>query len=183
MEASILQVNGLEVTQVIKRKFPRTAVLILNGYEDTDLLAEAIKAGASGYILKTATPQQITNAIGTTLEGAYAFDQELATKLLLRLLDRPHTGIRSPLAPREPSRNGEGTRAPLPASLTHREVEVLRLVAQGHTNYQIARCLHISISTVKKHMRRATLKLGVSCRTEAAIKALALGLLGNVQWF
>jgi NarL family two-component system response regulator LiaR len=183
MEACISQGNSLDVTYAIKRELPRTSVLILNGYGDPDLLAQAIEVGASGYILKTTSPQQITHAIGRLLEGAYAFDQELATKLLLRLLDKPHTGICSPPPPREPSSNEEGTQATLPASLTHREVEVLRLVAQGHTNCQIARSLVISVSTVKKHVGRATFKLGVSCRTEAAIKALGLGLLGKVQLF
>ena len=170
------EVDGLEAIRAIKSDSPSTAVLVLNGYaEDPILLAEALEAGASGYILKSATPQEITDAVSKALEGASPVDQDVATEVLLRLLGKPQQEPNSPLGP-NPNHGGE--MPALPASLTHREVEVLRLVAQGYTNRQIAQSLFISVSTVKKHVQRIITKLGVSTRTEAAVKASALGLLG-----
>ena len=178
MDVRMPEVDGVETIRAIKSDSPSTAVLVLDGYgENPILLAEALEAGASGYILKSATPQEITDAVSKALEGASPVDQDVATEVLLRLLGKPQQEPNSPLGP-NPARRGEPSPAALPASLTLREVEVLRLVAQGYTNRQIAQSLFISVTTVKKHVQRIITKLGVSTRTEAAVKASALGLLG-----
>jgi DNA-binding NarL/FixJ family response regulator len=178
MDVRMPEVAGLETVRAIKSGSPNTAVLVLSGYgEDPILLAEALEAGASGYILKSATPQEITDAVCKALEGASPVDQNVATEVLLRLLGKPQQALPSSLAP-NPTHGREPPAGALPASLTARQVEVLRLVAQGYTNGQIARSLFISVSTVKKHMQRIITKLGVSTRTEAAVKASGLGLLG-----
>jgi DNA-binding NarL/FixJ family response regulator len=178
MDVRMPGVDGLEATRAIKRESPGTGVLVLNGYGHPDLLAEALEAGASGYVLKSATPNQISAAVEKALEGASPLDQEIANQLLLRLLKGPRKESSSPLAPKRPF-GGDRAAAVLPASLTQREAEVLRLIARGHTNRQIARSLFVSVSTVKKHVRSIISKLGVSDRTQAAVKANGLGLLDD----
>jgi DNA-binding NarL/FixJ family response regulator len=178
MDVSMPGMDGLEATRTIKRELPRTIVLVLSTYGDPDLLAEALEAGAAGYILKTATPQKIVGAIQGALNGESPLDQGLATGLNLRLIEEARKDGRSPLDPGG-SPDGNGVALPLPASLTRREVEVLRLVARGHTNTQIARSLLVSVSTTKKHVQRIMSKLEVSTRTQAAVKASYLGLLNN----
>jgi DNA-binding NarL/FixJ family response regulator len=178
MEAPMSEVDCLEAIRTIKHDSPCTSVLILSAYgENSMLLAEALEAGASGYILKSATPQEITGAVCKALEGASPVDQGVATQALFRLLGRSHKEPLSSLGKTPLSANVELTLAALPASLTPREEDVLRLLTQGYSNRQIAHSLFISLSTVKKHVERINSKLGVSTRTEAAVKASRLGLL------
>ena len=171
MDVRMPEVDGLVVTRAIKREFPSTVVLMLCGYGDADLLEETLEAGASGFILKTSTPRQITDAVSQALEGATPLDQGLATGLLLRLISGARKG----------SISGSGSREPSSVTLTQREVEVLRLIAQGRTNRQIARSLFVSVSTTKKHVQRIFSKLEVSDRTQAAVKANVLGLLYDAE--
>jgi DNA-binding NarL/FixJ family response regulator len=179
MDVRLPEVDALETTRNIRHEFPRTVVLVLNGYGDPDILADALEAGAAGYILKSASPRQITDAIRKVLEGASPVDQEIASQVLLRLLDkRRREEPTSLLTPKGPA-GGEHAAAAPPASLTRREVEVLRLVGRGYTNSQIARSLFVSVSTVKKHVQRIIAKLGVADRTQAAVKANGMGLLDD----
>jgi two-component system response regulator DegU len=130
MDVRLPEVDALETTRTIRQEFPRTVVLVLNGYGDPDILADALEAGAAGYILKSASPRQITDAIGKVLEGASPVDQEIATEVLLRLLDkRRQEESTSPLAPNGPERREHAAAAPPAASLTQREEDVLRLLA------------------------------------------------------
>jgi DNA-binding NarL/FixJ family response regulator len=180
MEVRVPEVDCLEAIRAIKHDSPSTSVLILNAYGETPiLLAEALEAGASGYILKSATPQEITGAVCKALEGACPVDQGVATQALLRLLGRSQKEPLSSLGKSHLSASVERTLAALPVSLTPREEDVLRLLAQGYSNRQIAHSLFISLSTVKKHVERINSKLGVSTRTEAAVKASRMGLLEN----
>jgi len=180
MDVRLPEVDALETTRTIRQEFPRTVVLVLNGYGDPDILADALEAGAAGYILKSASPRQITDAIGKVLEGASPVDQEIASEVLLRLLDkRRREEPPSPHAPKGPAGGEHAAAAPPPASLTRREVEVLRLVGRGYTNSQIARSMFVSVSTVKKHVQRIIAKLGVADRTQAAVKANGMGLLDD----
>jgi DNA-binding NarL/FixJ family response regulator len=171
MDVRMPEVDGLVVTRAIKREFPCTVVLMLCGYGDADLLEETLQAGASGFILKTSTPRQITDAVRQALEGATPLDQDLATGLLLRLIS----------GARKDSTSGSDPRGPSSVTLTQREVQVLRLIAQGRTNRQIARNLFVSVSTTKKHVQRIFSKLEVSDRTQAAVKANVLGLLDDAE--
>jgi DNA-binding NarL/FixJ family response regulator len=178
MDLGLPDVDGLDLIRTIERDSPSTDVLVVNRYDENPiLLAESLEAGASGYILKSASPQEITNAVTKALEGASPVDKEVATQVLLRLLGKVHMEPSSSLGP-NPSRGEAPEWVALPASLTPREVEVLRLMAQGCTNRLIAKNLFISVSTVKKHVQRIIHKLGVSTRTQAALKAADLGLLG-----
>lgn len=177
MDVRLPDVDGLEAIRAIEHDSPGTAVLVVDGYgENPILLAEALEAGAAGYILKRATSQEITDAVCKALGGAAPVDRELATEVLLRLLGKTQKEAPSPLGPNPP--HGWEPPPALPASLTPREVEVLRLMSKGYSNRQIAQDLFMSLSTVKKHVQRIITKLGVSNRTEAAVKASGLGLLG-----
>jgi DNA-binding NarL/FixJ family response regulator len=182
MDVWMPRMGGLEATRAIKRELPRTVVLMLTASEEPNHLAEAIKAGAAGYVLKSAPAPQITNAIRAALDGEATLNQEVARRLILDLMDeqskeeRPPSDVVIPkgapdLGEKQPQ--GEGI---LPSSLTQRETEILRLLMRGLTNQQIARNLLISTSTVKKHVRRIISKLGVSDRTQAAVRAIELGL-------
>jgi DNA-binding NarL/FixJ family response regulator len=164
-----MPMDGLEATHTIKQVLPDTTVLILTALEDPNSLAEAIRTGASGHLLKYSSCPEITEAIRKELDSQSALNQEIAVQLLRRLLREEE----------EPSTLEGHARAPLLRALTKREVEVLQLVASGLTNQQIARKLLLSVSTVKKYLRRILSKLGVSNRTQAAIKALKLGLLNE----
>jgi DNA-binding NarL/FixJ family response regulator len=168
MDVLMPRMDGLEATRRIKREFPRTSVLVLTAVDDPDYLSEALKAGAAGYVRKGTTTQETIDAVRKVLDGESSLDQELATQLLKRMMEVP-----------KPEPKGRSKDESLAGLLSARESEVLGLVARGHTNQQVARKLLISVSTVKKHVRSAISKLGVSDRTQAAVRAIELGVLAN----
>jgi NarL family two-component system response regulator LiaR len=168
MDVMMPGMDGLEATRRIKKGSPHTIVLVLTAVEDPILLSEALKAGVAGHILKRATTAEILGAIRKVLAGESPLDQEVATQLLMRLMEKEN-----------PEKNGSSEIEALPASVSSRETEVLRLVARGYTNRQIARRLLISVSTVKKHVRSIISKLEVSDRTQAAVRAVELGVLAE----
>jgi two-component system, NarL family, response regulator NreC len=175
--------NGPKTIGTIKQELPSTVVLILTTHQEVSTLAEVLKAGASGYILKNSSGEQILDSLRKALEGAFPLDHELATGLLMRLImGNDQEGATPPAEPNPPLRTTateQQSEASLVSLLTRRELEVLRLVARGYTNRSIAETLFLSVSTIKKHMRSITSKLEVSDRTQAAIKGLGLGLFGN----
>lgn len=173
MDVRMPKMDGLEATRAVKAEYPKTAVLIVTTHESPGYLLDAIRAGAAGYVLKEATRRELLGAVRGVLGGESPLDQELSARLLRRLAagdgSRPHP-------PPEPP--GERQESPA-GSLTARELDVLALLATGKTNRQIARELHLSLSTVKGHLERLISKLGVSDRTQAAVKAVERGLLPN----
>ncbi len=173
MDVRMPKMDGLEATRTIKAEQPSVSVLVITTYDNPDYLLEAIKAGAAGYVLKDAPNRQLTNAMRRALDGESPLNQELASQLIQRLADeatqpaqKPHTAVEG---------RGAGA-APPPNELTLRELEVLKLVARGKTNQDIAESLFISKATAKVHVRRIISKLGVSDRTQAVVRALELGL-------
>jgi DNA-binding NarL/FixJ family response regulator len=167
MDVKMPRMDGLEATRQIRRELPRTIVLVLTASDYPHDLSEALEAGAAGYVLKTAPTTQTIDAIRKVLAGESHLDQEVSTQLLRRL------------AQKEPREEVAQKNSSLQRSLTAREIDVVRLAAQGYTNQQIARALFISLSTVKKHLSCVVSKLGVSDRTQAAVRALERGVLAE----
>jgi DNA-binding NarL/FixJ family response regulator len=169
MDVQMPEMDGLAATRAIKKEHPGVIVLMVTAFEDPNYLLEAIKAGAAGYVLKHETPRQLLGAVRGVLNGESSLNQELAMRLLRRLADENRTHSQPPSTKKR--------QEPIPGSLTPRELEVLTLLAVGKTNRQIAGKLHLSLSTVKGYLERLISKLGVSDRTQAAVKAIELGLI------
>jgi DNA-binding NarL/FixJ family response regulator len=159
MDVRMPEMDGLAATRAIKEVQPETAVIIVTMHESADYLYEALKAGAAGYVLKDARREELVSAVRTVQRGETILNADLASQLLRRMAGE----VKQP--------------AQAPTSLTPREVEVVRLLAQGKTNRQIADELVVSPSTVKAHVEHIIAKLNVSDRTQAAVRAVELGLL------
>jgi len=161
MDVSMPGMSGIEVTRRILEFSPSTAVLMLTISDDDETVLDAVLAGASGYLLKTAGLAEIVRAIRAVAAGQSVVAPEVAGSLLARL--RRHG---PPDAP--PSQF---------ADVSPRELDVLRLVVDGHDNSEIGRRLHLSAGTVKHHVSSNLLKLGVENRIQAAVLAVRLGLV------
>jgi NarL family two-component system response regulator LiaR len=185
MDVRMPVMDGLEATRRIKQEMPQTSVVMVTMHENPDYLFEAVKAGAAGYVLKDASGERLLGAVRRTLEGESPLNQELAMRLLVRLAreEKDRGSVRrgedEPVASEPtnsaPAASDPGAQAEL-ESLTSREVEVLKLLSKGQTNPQIARNLLFSVSTVKAHVRSILNKLGVSDRTQAAVRAIEFRL-------
>ena len=156
--------DGIAATRQIKALRPRTQVVALTSFTEDDKVIPAIQAGASSYLLKDVAPDALVEAILAVHRGEARLHPEIARKLMERVA-RP-----SP-APQEAGASVEG--------LTTRELEVIRLVAQGRSNQDIARDLVISEKTVKTHVSNILGKLNLEDRTQLAIYALKSGLAGE----
>ena len=202
MDVRMPVMDGLEATRKIKAEMPKTSVMMVTMHENPDYLFEAVKAGAAGYVLKDASGERLLSAVRRTLEGESPLNQELALRLLKRLaresrgesINKEGSGRESGEPPEDAleEADGEGDEpltthpvATRPGAhqagsrgaaqierLTPREVEVLKLLSQGQTNPQIAQNLLFSVSTVKAQVRSILSKLGVSDRTQAAVRAI-----------
>ena len=188
MDVRMPEMDGLEATKRIKAEMPRTSVVMVTMHESPDYLLEAVRAGAAGYVLKDASGERLLGAVRRTLEGEFPLDEGLAMRLLTRLATEEKTPTGKASAGGAPSSSSSGDAsagapvgAPVGQSgglerLTPREVEVLRLLSRGQTNPQIAQNLLYSVSTVKAHVRSILSKLGVSDRTQAAVRAIEAGM-------
>jgi DNA-binding NarL/FixJ family response regulator len=170
MDVDMPVMDGLEATRRLKAEMPGVCVLVFTSHEEPDYLLEAIEAGAAGYVLKGAPVSRLIGAIRRALGGESPLDQELATRLIRDLSGKAAQDRR-----RDAAKGGQQS---LAEPLTKREFEVLRLVARGKTNPEIARELVIARPTAKTHVERVMRKLGVSDRTQAAVRAVELGLVG-----
>jgi DNA-binding NarL/FixJ family response regulator len=150
--------TGIEATRHIKAECPEVRVLILTAYDDDPYVFALLQAGASGYILKTASSGDLVHAVRAVHRGESALDPVVTQKVVRQLASG------RPL----------GTKASVEA-LTQREVEVLRLTAKGLTNKAIGQTLSISDRTVQGHLANIYGKLNVSSRTEAVTQAVKLG--------
>lgn len=163
MDVRMPGVGGIEAARSIKSASPSTAILMLTISDEEDDLYEAIKAGASGYLLKEVSVATVAGAIRNVTQGESYLSPSMASKLLLEF---------NQMLKRE-ERVAETTLSPL----TNRETEVLRHVAMGHTNRQIAETLEISENTVKNHVRNILEKLHLHDRMEAAMFAIETRML------
>jgi len=161
MDIAMPKLNGIEATRQIKLIRPATAVLILSAYDDDEYVFGLVEAGAAGYLLKTASGEEVTRAIRAVHKGEPVLDPIIARKVLNRL--------RFP---------GKVLRVGIPSEhLSKREIDVIRLAAKGMSNKDIADELHLSRRTVEGNLRTIFNKLGVGSRTEAVIKAMGKGWL------
>ena len=151
------RMDGLEAIHQMKRRCPEARILVLTSFSHSDKVFPAIKAGALGYLLKNASPQALLQAIRDVDQGVPTMSPDIASKLM-RELQRT-----SDLPPTE-------------EPLTGREMDVLRLVAQGLTNQEIAETLVIGVGTVRTHVSSILAKLHLANRTQAALYALREGL-------
>jgi len=142
--------SGIECTHLLKQQCPNLQILMLTIYEDTETIFKALKAGASGYLLKRATPEQIVAAIEEISNGGAPMTSEIARKVV--------TAFHAP-PPQEGTQN-----------LSRREREILELLSRGFSNKEIAQDLSISIETVRVHLRHIYDKFHVRSRTQAVAK-------------
>ena len=159
MDLKMPVMNGIEATREIRRKHPQVKVLVLTTYDHDDWLFDAIRAGASGYLLKDAKREEIIRAIKGTLDGKTYLDPKIAGKVMDNVIsDRKIASSR------------------LREALTDREWDVLSELAKGFTNSEIAERLHLSEGTVRNHVSAILTKLNLTDRTQAAILAVKHGL-------
>ena len=175
MDITMPKMNGIEATRLIKAEMPEVAVLVLTSHVAEDLLMEAVRAGAAGYVLKGSGYQEVVGAVEAVLSGETPIDQGLAMRLLRRVAESAAANGQSREVPSAGDAAGGGPTIPLSV----REKEVLRRMAMGKTNRQLAADLHLSLSSVKTYVQRVIKKLGVSDRTQASVRAVEMGLLSE----
>jgi NarL family two-component system response regulator LiaR len=156
MDLLMPKMTGIEATREIRRLYPEIEVLALTSVLDDNSVVEAIKSGATGYLLKNAQPEDLCQAIHAVASGKVQLSPEAATKLVREVC----------------------TETPPLESLTARERDVLKLLASGATNKQIASDLSIVEKTVKTHVSNVLSKLGLQSRTQAALYAVQRGWVG-----
>jgi DNA-binding NarL/FixJ family response regulator len=151
MDLNMPRCDGVEATRRIRADHPRTQVVVLTTYSDDESIIGALRAGALGYLTKDATRAEIGRAVLAAAAGQAVLDPGVQQRLLL-------AAARAPAA--SPGDDGEG-------ELTPRESDVLRLIAEGKSNREIARALFVSEATVKTHVNRIFAKTGSRDRTQA----------------
>ena len=147
------EMNGLEAARIIGSRWPKTKVLILTTFNDDEYAVEALKSGASGYMLKDAEPEALIRSIRSCLTGGLSLQEDVAAKVIPKLLE-------------------EQKRPSIDSSITPRELSILRLVGEGRSNREIADELGLSVGTVKNHVSQIMDKLGLRDRTQLAIYAI-----------
>jgi len=158
MDISMPGMNGIQATKLIRDKHPDAKIVILTMLDQEGYVYEAIKAGATGYMLKSTSSDELVNAIQTVNEGKALLHPDATAQLLKEFVT---------LAENKAKDYG----------LSNREMEVLQLLSEGNTNKEIAKALWISEQTVKTHVAHIFDKLGTSDRTETVARALRSGLV------
>ncbi|MCX6011992.1 MAG: response regulator transcription factor [Chloroflexi bacterium] len=159
MDLKMPVMNGVDAIREIKAKCPDTKILVLTTYSTDEWVFDAIRAGASGYLLKDTPREGVLSAIRGTVEGKTYIDPSIAGKIMSEI-----------------SSTKKKSSALITGKLTERESEILNLLAKGLGNEDIARQLFLSEGTVRNHISSIVDKLGVSDRTQAAILAIQHGL-------
>ena len=161
--------DGLTATRRIKDKFPRTSVIVLTLYNNEQYVIEAVKAGAAGYLLKNASREEISRTIREVSKGGLLIKTTMLQKALAGAVEGGAVALDYRGKPWGAAADFE--------ALSAREREVLKLLVEGMTNKDIGARLYITEDTAKKHVQNIIYKLQVSDRTQAAVKAIRLGLV------
>jgi len=151
--------SGIEVTRWVRREIRSVGILVLTAYDDDPYIFAVLQAGANGYVLKTASPLEIIQAVRDVHAGKSALDPAITQKVMAQILGQKTSFITE--------------------ELTDRELEVLRLTGKGFTNKAIGAQLGISDRTVQGHLARIFNKLQAKSRTEAVMRAVSMGLLSS----
>lgn len=163
MDLRMPRCDGVEATRRIRRDFPGTQVVVLTTFAEDDSLFPALRAGARGYLTKDAGGDEIVRAIQAVLSGEAGLSPAVQRRLLEQVNTAPLPAVR-------------GSEPEQPDGMTPREVEVLVLIAEGMSNAEIARSLHISQATVKSHINNLFAKAGLRDRAQAVRYAYVRGL-------
>jgi DNA-binding NarL/FixJ family response regulator len=159
LDIQMPKASGIEATRWIRANVKDVGVLILTAYDDDPYVTAVLQAGANGYVLKTASPEALIQAVRDVYEGKSALDATIAQKLIAQLY--------------------RGPKAVQAEALTEREMEVLILAAKGYTNKAIGVQLSISDRTVQGHLAHIFDKLQAGSRTEAVMRAVSLGWISH----
>ncbi len=160
MDIQMPHVNGVEATKTIRSILPQTQIIILTTFDDDEYLMSGLRAGACGYLLKDMPSEQLADAIRSAAKGQSPIGPEMARKLV-------NLVTQNPIVPS----------APAASELSEREIEVLRLIADGLSNKEIAEKLFIAEGTAKNHVSNILSKLEARDRAQAVARAKELGLL------
>ena len=163
MDVRMPNLNGVEATRRIKADWPEANILILTTFDDDEYIFEGLRAGASGYLLKDVSGKELAVAIRTVANGGTLIAPSVARKVISEF---------ARLKPAAPA-NSES----LPDPLSEREIEILKVLAKGYTNKEIAEQLYLAEGTVKNYVTSILQKIGARDRTQAAIRARELGVL------
>jgi DNA-binding NarL/FixJ family response regulator len=163
MDIVMPRMNGLEATRIIRERYPDVRVLILSMYDDHEYVVQIIQAGASGYVLKRVVTEDLVRAIHAVHAGESFLYPPIASKLIGDYL--------------RVTRGGQGDAVVAGEALTAREREVLKLIANGHSNQEIARQLGLSRKTVDSHRANAMRKLDLHDVTQVVKYAIRTGLI------
>ena len=158
MDLDMPGMNGVEATRRLLADDPSVRVVVLTSFSLDALMMPAVRAGVMGYLLKTSRPEEVIRAVQLAAGGSTVIDPAVAGRLLREVA-------------------GEGRRPPSLEELTDREREVLRVLAHGLSNRQVAERLGVSEATVRTHVGSVLSKLGLDTRTQAALYALHVGLV------
>ena len=161
MDINMPGLGGLEATLAIHRENQRAKILVLTQYDDREYVSRFLKSGASGYILKNAAGSELASAVRAVHRGGMVLDPALARGILTPTAEHPTLGSGDELY----------------ASLTGREKQVLKLVAEGNSNKEVAQVLGISVKTAMSHRERVMSKLDIHNRTDLVKFALRLGVI------
>ncbi len=161
MDLKMPQLDGVAATRQLRVQAPNCRVVVLATFEDDELVFEALRAGALGYLLKDVAPDRLAEAILAAARGESVLQPSVASKVIAELIRLPRPEALEP----------NGT-----ARLSEREREVLRLLARGASNKEIGAALFLAEGTVKNHVTSILTKLEVSDRTQAALRAREMGV-------
>ncbi|RKH68375.1 response regulator [Corallococcus aberystwythensis] len=183
LDLGLPRMSGIDVTREVKARFPKMEILIFTIFDEEDKVLEAVKAGASGYLLKGATVDKIVEAIKEVRAGGTVIQPNLARRLLRHFRVEPDTAPVPteplPVTPSaaESSPVDASAHEPLLKPLSDREREILQLIAKGVSNSEAARLLSLSKATIRTHLEHIYRKLEVTNRVEAVTEGIRKGLI------